>query len=290
MVNVSFGGQEPGPSDPCPAYAKLDPASIQTIDGVPPSVVASLSGKGEAISRPAAPQQPVMAASFQTAPSTRTAAAPQADMSASPVISRPAPKPAAIATAQTPKAPAAPAYTAAEPEPAYAPAPQMARAAASTAQPVNYQALPPASCGPCAYIHSIGRSRGSAGPEFASKAEPLRQGRQASGRRCRRAVHGRPAVAARIALRPSSRKCRRHYPGSLRTPALVAILDGRKAAYGMTGVVASAGSGVFSGCPASAGRGGRTTVTVQHASPATFADTPPSSERLSEFCRAPTRI
>ncbi len=69
MVNVSFGGQEPGPSDPCPAYAKLDPASIQTIDGVPPSVVASLSGKGEAISRPAAPQQPVMAASFQTAPS-----------------------------------------------------------------------------------------------------------------------------------------------------------------------------------------------------------------------------
>ena len=36
MVNVSFAGQEPGPSEACPAYAKLDPASIQTIDGVPP--------------------------------------------------------------------------------------------------------------------------------------------------------------------------------------------------------------------------------------------------------------
>ena len=57
--------------------------------------------------------------------------------------------------------------------------------------------------------------------------------------------------------------------------------------------IRSAGSGigrVFGPRPASAGRGGRTTVTVQHASPATFADTPPSSERLSEFCRAPTRI
>ena len=31
-------------------------------------------------------------------------------------------------------------------------------------------------------------------------------------------------------------------------------------------------------------------MTVQFASPATFADTPPSSDRLSELCRAPTRI
>ena len=67
MVNVSFDGQEPGPSEACPSYAKLDPASIQTIDGVPPTLVAGLGGMGEAISRPAAQHQPVMAASFQTA-------------------------------------------------------------------------------------------------------------------------------------------------------------------------------------------------------------------------------
>ena len=48
MVNVSFAGQaEPGPSDPCPAsYAKLDPAAIPSIDGVPSTVVAGLS-RGE---------------------------------------------------------------------------------------------------------------------------------------------------------------------------------------------------------------------------------------------------
>jgi murein L,D-transpeptidase YafK len=135
MVNVSFNGQEPGPSEACPSYAKLDPASIQTIEGVPPTLVASLGGMGEAISRPAAQQQPVMAASFQSAPSnSRTAFAPTVDMSASPVISRAAPpKPA-------PKAPAVPVYSA--PEPTYAAAPQtaQARAAASAAQPVNYQA------------------------------------------------------------------------------------------------------------------------------------------------------
>ena len=142
MVNVNFAGQEPGASEACPAYAKLDPASIQTIDGVPPTLVAGLGGKGEAISRPAAPQhQPVMAASFQTATSSSQAAsAPTVDMSASPVISRAMPRPAAIAVAQPPKAPAVPVYTA--PEPTYAAAPQtaQARAAASVAQPVNYQA------------------------------------------------------------------------------------------------------------------------------------------------------
>lgn len=131
MVNVSFAGQEPGASEACPVYAKLDPASIQTIDGVPPTLVASLGGKGEAVSRPAAPQhQPVMAASFQTAPSnSHAASAPTADMSASPVISRAAPK-----------GPAAPVYSA--PEPTYAAAPQtaQARATASAAQPVNYHA------------------------------------------------------------------------------------------------------------------------------------------------------
>ena len=138
MVNVSFAGQEPGASEACPAYAKLDPASIQTIDGVPPTLVAGLGGKGE---RPAAPHQPVMAASFQTATSnSQAASAPTVDMSASPVISRATPKPAAIAATQPPKAPAVPVYTA--PEPTYAAAPQtaQARAAASVAQPVNYQA------------------------------------------------------------------------------------------------------------------------------------------------------
>jgi murein L,D-transpeptidase YafK len=145
MVNVSFAGQEPGASEACPAYAKIDPASIQTIDGIPPTLVAGLGGKGEAVSRPAAPQQPVMAASFQTAPSNLHAAAsaPTVDMSASPVISRAAPpKPAAIAATQTWKAPAAPVYSA--PEPTYAAVPQtaQARAAASAAQPVNYQAPP----------------------------------------------------------------------------------------------------------------------------------------------------
>ncbi len=122
MVNVSFAGQEPGPSEACPAYAKLDPASIQTIEGVPPTLVASLGGKGEAISRPAAPQQPVMAASFQSAPSnSQTAFAPTVDMSASPVISRAAPpKPAPAALP--------PVYSA--PEPTYAAAPQTAQARA----------------------------------------------------------------------------------------------------------------------------------------------------------------
>ena len=140
MVNVSFGGQEPSPSETCPTYAKLDPASIQNIDGVPSSVLANLGGRGEPISRPVPQPQPVVTASFQTVPvSSQNAAAPVAGMSASPVIARGAPKPAAVATAQTSKAPAVPAYDAVDP---YAPAPQtaQARASASAAQPVNYKA------------------------------------------------------------------------------------------------------------------------------------------------------
>ncbi len=141
MVNVAFSGGEPSPSEPCPTYAKLDPASIQNIDGVPSSLLASLGGKAEHISRPAPQPQPVVAASFQTAPvASRTAAAPTMDTSASPVISRAARRPAAVAAVQPSRVPEAPVYEA--PEPSYAPAPQtaQARAAASAARPVNYKA------------------------------------------------------------------------------------------------------------------------------------------------------
>ena len=168
MVNVGFAGQEPGPSEACPAYAKLDPASIQTIEGVPPTLVASLGGKGEAVSRPAAPQQPVMAASFQTAPSSSQAAfAPTVDMSASPVISRAAPpKPA-------PKAPAAPVYSA--PEPTYSAAPQtaQARAAASAAQPVNYQA--PGAFAPPPAVPAPTRAAAAPAPSYTASTVQVEQ-------------------------------------------------------------------------------------------------------------------
>ncbi len=133
LVNVSFPGQasDPGPSEPCPTYAKIDPATMQTIDGVPPAVVASLS-KAET-GRPAQQSAPVMAASYQSAPS---GSQPAPVVDASPVISRPATKPAAIATAQTPKAPASPVYSASD---TYIAPTAQARASASAAQPVNYQ-------------------------------------------------------------------------------------------------------------------------------------------------------
>ena len=175
MVNVSFAGQEPGPSEACPAYAKLDPASIQTIEGVPPALVASLGGKGEAVSRPAAPQQPVMAASFQTAPSNlHAASAPTVDMSASPVISRAAPpKPAVIAATQAPKAPAAPVYSA--PEPTYGAAPQtaQARAAASAARPVNYQA--PAAFAPPPAVPAPTRAAAAPAPSYTASTVQVEQ-------------------------------------------------------------------------------------------------------------------
>ncbi|MGO9483876.1 MAG: L,D-transpeptidase family protein [Rhodomicrobium sp.] len=157
LVNVSFPGQaDPGPADPCPAYAKIDPATIQTIDGVPPTVLASLS-KSEPARGGAHAQQPVaMAASMQAAPAAAQAA-PLVDMSASPVISRPAPRPAEIASAQTPKAPAAPVYTASD-TPYIAPTVQ-ARAAGSAAQPVSYQAgsakAAPAPAAPSAFTAAV---------------------------------------------------------------------------------------------------------------------------------------
>ncbi len=53
---------------------------------------------------------------------------------------------------------------------------------------------------------------------------------------------------------------------------------------------ASAACRAPSGRDPSSSRGGRTTVTVQFASPAILDDTLPSSVRFSELCRAPTRI
>jgi murein L,D-transpeptidase YafK len=140
MVNVSFGGHDPSPTEPCPAYAKLDPSSIRSIDGVPQSVLANLSGKAGHGSYPATQTKPVVAASFQTPPATsHAAAADGADTSASPVVSRVARRPAAVASMRTPEAPAVPAYDVPEP---YAPEPQTAQmqATASPARPVNYNA------------------------------------------------------------------------------------------------------------------------------------------------------
>jgi murein L,D-transpeptidase YafK len=55
LVNVQFPGQaaEPSPEGPCPVYAKIDPAQMPGIDGVPATALASLS-KPEASPQPAA--------------------------------------------------------------------------------------------------------------------------------------------------------------------------------------------------------------------------------------------
>jgi murein L,D-transpeptidase YafK len=140
LVNVRFTGQalDPAPDAPCPHYAKIDPNSIQDIDGVPSTILASNS-KPE--SAPHAPAPAVMTASMQPAPGNTHAApasAPAADLSASPVVSRPAPKPAP-AFASAPKPPASPAYdTPAPPQAGPAQAAQP-RPAGSGAQPVNFQ-------------------------------------------------------------------------------------------------------------------------------------------------------
>jgi murein L,D-transpeptidase YafK len=152
LVNVSFPGQaaDPAPDAPCPLYAKVAPSSI---DGVPPTLLASLA-KGETPSQPAQQtQEPVaMAAASpqQTAPkpeAPHATAAVLADMSASPVITRSAPS--QVASAQPSKAPAharaaalkgpaaAPVYAAAPAAPVAAPATALA-SAASSVQTVNY--------------------------------------------------------------------------------------------------------------------------------------------------------
>jgi murein L,D-transpeptidase YafK len=132
LVNVSFPGGDPDPDGQCPKYSKIDLAQMTGIDGVPPTVMANLS-KPDAPKHAAVPA--VMTASMQSADpkptaSTQTAAV---DISASPVITRQAPKPAVASL--PPKAPAIPAY-----EEASRAAPQQtAQVRASAAQPVNFQ-------------------------------------------------------------------------------------------------------------------------------------------------------
>ena len=168
VVNVSFHGQEPSPDEPCPAYSKVDLASMPGIDGVPATVLASLS-KPE-LSRAPASQTPVMmAASTQAAPANPApgnakpapAAVAAVDMSASAVITRPAPKPSLIASTQTPKPPASPAYSAPELAAAGQPAVAQARVG-SAAQPVSYQVgtglAAPANASPAANAASGGQT------------------------------------------------------------------------------------------------------------------------------------
>jgi hypothetical protein len=138
LVNVSFPGGEPAPDAACPMYAKIDPAQMPGIDGVPQTVLASLN-KGEAPSR-----QPVImaAAAPQAAPSKPQAPIVEmADMSASPVITRPAAPPSQMASLQPMKAPASPVNPSAPKATASAPLPAPVRVAASVTpvQPVTYR-------------------------------------------------------------------------------------------------------------------------------------------------------
>jgi murein L,D-transpeptidase YafK len=111
LVNVSFPGQasDPAPDQPCPVYAKINPAQMPGIDGVPTTVLASLN-KGES-PKSQSPAPVVLASSApQPAPAPQpTVDTALADMSASPVITRPTPT--QIATAQPIKPPVTPVYT-----------------------------------------------------------------------------------------------------------------------------------------------------------------------------------
>jgi murein L,D-transpeptidase YafK len=145
LVNVSFPGQaaDPAPDGPCPLYAKVAPSGI---DGVPPTMLASLS-KGESPSQQAAQQTaapaPAIMAAAPKPEAPHAIAAAMAEMSASPIITRPASSqtasaqpvraPAKPVYAPAPRAPAAPVYAAAP-----APAQPPALASASSVQPVNY--------------------------------------------------------------------------------------------------------------------------------------------------------
>jgi murein L,D-transpeptidase YafK len=146
MVNVSFSGQaaDPGPSTPCPVYAKIDPARLPGIDGAPATMLASLSKPGaqshpwqvaaEDTKVPAAP-----ASEQASAPAVSSPAAESAPVSATVVASAapPAPKRALIASAQTPKPPASPVYD----EPDYvssAPVSAPPAATVSAEEPANY--------------------------------------------------------------------------------------------------------------------------------------------------------
>lgn len=147
LVNVSFPGQpsDPAPDAVCPVYAKVDPAHMQGIDGVPQTLLASLSKPEPQMSRaPAsAPASAVMTASLPAAP--QGASAPATSTSASAVITRPAAKPdSVIASMQSPKPPASPVYSAPG-TPAYAQT-QTAQsfATGTVVKPVSFQIGSPA--------------------------------------------------------------------------------------------------------------------------------------------------
>jgi murein L,D-transpeptidase YafK len=135
LVNVRFtGASDPAPDAPCPHYSKIDPGSSPDIDGVPSTILASAS-KPE--SAPHAPAPAVMAASMQPLPGNAQAAPdPAVDISASAVISRPAPKPAIAPL--PPKPPASPVYEAPPPVQTW-PAQTAQARPSSSAQPVNFQ-------------------------------------------------------------------------------------------------------------------------------------------------------
>jgi len=134
LVNVSFPGQggDPDPESTCPKYSKIDLVHMPGLDGVPPTVLANLSKAPVAPAQTPAPA--VMTASMTPVPEAAVASpAAAVDMSASPVITRQAPKP--LIASLPPKAPASPVYEDAE---RVAPQ-QTAQAAGTAAQPVSFQ-------------------------------------------------------------------------------------------------------------------------------------------------------
>ena len=153
MVNASFHGADPAPDAPCPLYTKLNPKEIQGIDGVPPTLLASLD-KGLAPQRQApadAASAPVAVAAIapQAAPRQPAQAQPpmatasMTETSASPVITS-APAPAQVATVNPGKAPASPVYesaptASAPPAPRSVPAPVRVAAGSSPVQTVTYR-------------------------------------------------------------------------------------------------------------------------------------------------------
>jgi murein L,D-transpeptidase YafK len=165
LVNVSFHGQEPSPDEPCPAYSKVDLASMPGIDGVPATVIASLSKKDQTSHAPAAQAPAMMTASYEAPANPAPAGAkpaqastPAADTSASAVITRPAPKPSLVASGQTPKPPASPVYSTPESSQSVA-----AQARVGTAaQPVSYRVgsalAAPANAAPAANASSGGQT------------------------------------------------------------------------------------------------------------------------------------
>jgi murein L,D-transpeptidase YafK len=135
MVNVKFQGGDPSPDEPCPTYAKLDPSEIRGTDGIPQTLIASLD-KPEPSSATGSAPVVMAAATSQPGAGAQSGGAAAPDISASPVITRPAgPSPTVLASAQT----KAPAWTAHTKAPVVEEADQGTRPpAGSQAQPVNY--------------------------------------------------------------------------------------------------------------------------------------------------------